>query len=451
MTRAGAQFGKWTTVSQLGKGGNGEVWKVRADDGTEGAIKILNSRRSDGRYRLLRFAAEIEFLTKHPDIPGIVPLLDSALSYDPKQLSWYVMPIATPIKDALGDDPRPEDVVAAVAEVAETLARLAIEGIGHRDIKPDNLFRLNDHWAIGDFGLVTYPEKDPVTAHGRKLGPFGYMAPEMVVDADRARAEPADVWALSKTLWVLLVGYATPPQPGVHRPTDPAFSLHSRLTYNRARSLDLLLEQATQMDPNERVSMTDFARELRACLASPPEIVPSATLDELKDRIDSLTSATYRRESEAQDRRRAVNDTFRELQQILSDAYHLLNQKIIYFSGPYSGDVNDAAMLLEQRGIPYASFVWGGRLTSPGTPPRATVIMSVALRVMHDSDPAEVAGLVRVVREREDRLTEQQDIWTGIYVCPIGSAQLANAFADIRVRFLSSLDSALRKVAEILG
>ena len=95
-------------------------------------------------------------------------------------------------------------MVAAIAEIAGTLATLAAEGVGHRDIKPDNLFRLGDQWVIGDFRLVTYPEKNPMTEHGRKLGPVDYMAPEMRQDADTAAPGPADVWALAKTLWVLL-------------------------------------------------------------------------------------------------------------------------------------------------------------------------------------------------------------------------------------------------------
>jgi serine/threonine protein kinase len=69
-------------------------------------------------------------------------------------------------------------VVTALAGIASTLEALAAEGVAHRDIKPDNLFRLGDRWVIGDFGLVSYPEKDPRTEHGRRLGPIDFMAPK---------------------------------------------------------------------------------------------------------------------------------------------------------------------------------------------------------------------------------------------------------------------------------
>ena len=55
---------------------------------------------------------------------------------------------------------------------------------------------------MGDFGLVTYPDKDPSYRARSPVGPIDYMAPEMRRDADKAKPGPADVWALAKTLWV---------------------------------------------------------------------------------------------------------------------------------------------------------------------------------------------------------------------------------------------------------
>ena len=97
---------------------------------------------------------------------------------------------------ALGTDPAPRAVIAAVANIATTLAALAAKGVSHRDIKPDNLFERDGRWLVGDFGLMAFPEKDFRTEHGRRLGPIHYMAPEMRQDADRAEPVPTDVWAL---------------------------------------------------------------------------------------------------------------------------------------------------------------------------------------------------------------------------------------------------------------
>jgi serine/threonine protein kinase len=123
------------------------------------------------------------------------------------------MPIAEVVSDALGESPMLNDVVKAVSTYAATLARLAEQAVHHRDVKPANLFRLGDEWVIGDFGLVTFPGKDAATEPGQKLGPANFVAPEMVQDATQAKAGPADVWWLAKTLWVLATGQ-TGPHPG---------------------------------------------------------------------------------------------------------------------------------------------------------------------------------------------------------------------------------------------
>jgi serine/threonine-protein kinase len=89
--------------------------------------------------------------------------------------------------------------------------------IVHRDVKPQNLFVLDDEGArdhrvrVLDFGLADDPQA-PFTARGvglrssdyLLLGTPGFMAPEQVTDAEvDARA---DVYALGVTLFVMLTG-----------------------------------------------------------------------------------------------------------------------------------------------------------------------------------------------------------------------------------------------------
>ena len=104
--RAGQRYGEWKIVGEepLGAGGNGQVWRVEGSDSQLKAIKILSGR---GMYRLDRFRDEVAFLITHPDTTGILPLLDYHISNEPGETSWYVMPMATPIRQALGSDPNP--------------------------------------------------------------------------------------------------------------------------------------------------------------------------------------------------------------------------------------------------------------------------------------------------------------------------------------------------------
>lgn len=257
--------GTWRVLDRIGGGGNGDVYRcagtVAPRSGLEAAIKILKRGRDARRDRVPRFRNEIDFLLRAGGRRGVLPLLDHALPDDPSQPSWYVMPLAVPLLQALGPSPDLPAVVAAVGDIAETLASLAADGIAHRDIKPENLFRLDDAWLIGDFGLVQYPEQVAVTEQGRPLGPYFFMAPEMRRDADTADGELADVYSLAKTLWALAAGRPDPP-PGELRRDRPELRLGTYIADPRARSLEPVLERSTHHDPLSRPRMRELAGEL---------------------------------------------------------------------------------------------------------------------------------------------------------------------------------------------
>jgi len=455
-TRAGRRFGDWVTIGEerLGGGGNGEVWRAEADDGRTGAIKILSTRRGrEGRYRLARFKDEISFLVAHPDLPGILPLLDSRISDDLDEPSWYVMPIAKPIREALGRDPEPGVVVAAVAEIAGTLESLAAEGVAHRDIKPDNLFELGGRWVVGDFGLVTYPEKNPRTEHGRRLGPIDYMAPEMRQDADRAAPGPADVWALAKTLWVLLTGQPLP-LPGTHRPVDVAQALQERITFRFAAELDLLLERATQIEPGQRISMAEMARELRACTELPPEARSSASLGELHARVAALTARSRQNVSDTQSRRDQVQAAWGELEQIVAETASELSAQLTFIIQQQENGYAAGAMLGRPPFMPYELESSGWLLFPPGqTWATVEVTVAAAMRVLQENDPADISALLKVDHIVGDRrVHEVHEVWARTYSgIPIASAQQANVMAEIRAGFINGFPDTLRQVISILS
>ena len=158
-------IGPWTLGAELGRGGNATVWSaVRDEDGMRVALKVVNATKA-GREPYQRFAREIGFLQQLGDFPGVLPVLDSQLpelsSADDRP--WLAMPIARPVREALAGAGL-RQVVEAVSEIADTLARLAAEHRAvHRDIKPGNLYELDGSWLVGDFGLI---EATPHQADG---------------------------------------------------------------------------------------------------------------------------------------------------------------------------------------------------------------------------------------------------------------------------------------------
>jgi hypothetical protein len=186
------------------------------------------------------------------------------------------MPVAEPLTVALGDAPSLEKVVNAVAAVASTLAGLAERGISHRDVKPPNLFRHEDRWVIGDFGLVRTPDSEPLTDGSTHLGPLHFLAPEMLNDPATADGKAADVYSLAKTLWVLATRQHYP-MPGEHRVDEPSHCISSFVNHSEAIYLDRLLERATKTDPAKRPPMREVADELDAWTAEPA--TPTTPLD----------------------------------------------------------------------------------------------------------------------------------------------------------------------------
>jgi serine/threonine protein kinase len=212
MSERDRPIGPWTIKGKLGEGGNAVVYAAERAGEPNVALKVLSTTNVH-REPYRRFVQEIATLTKLGEFPGILPLIDSRLPKLPSKNdpAWLAMPRANLITGAL-EGQSLETVVAAVREIANTLARLAREhGLGHRDVKPQNLYDRDGAWLIGDFGLVAAPDFDELTRSGRPLGPAHFTAYEMIRDPANANPHPADVFSLGKTIWVLATEQRFPP------------------------------------------------------------------------------------------------------------------------------------------------------------------------------------------------------------------------------------------------
>lgn len=263
-------IGPWTVHERLGKGGNAKVWRATDAGGREVALKVIDAIHEQ-REQYQRFVREIGFLVGLEDTRGVLPLIDSHLPEAPtdEDRPWLAMPVATPIADALRDQPL-ETVVEAMATVAETLARLHALGIEHRDIKPGNLYGLDGQWLVGDFGLVAVPDVESLTESGRPLGPAHFTPYEMIANPGTADPKPADVYSHAKTLWVLATDQRFPPEG--HQPSSMrGFGVNDFRPHSNAYLLDALVDRATRIHPTERPSMSGVAEDLRRWLSLPEE------------------------------------------------------------------------------------------------------------------------------------------------------------------------------------
>lgn len=258
--------------SSLGSGGAAKVFRCkRKSDGEEFAIKILDKNNKD---KISRFKDEIKVMRycAKKGIEGVMPIIDYNIDE-----SWYVMPVARSISDEIRDWKKKieeavpkgmykDDIVKSAVEAfrnfAITLSKVHKLGYTHRDIKPQNLYRLGDNFIIGDFGIVDIPDSNHKTKKGDKLGAWNTIAPEVLRDASKATTA-ADVYSLAKSLWM----YLASDEDGFDGRYDVEYSsisLHDIQQYRGKYlvEIDDLLHDATQEQPRKRPNMDDLIAAL---------------------------------------------------------------------------------------------------------------------------------------------------------------------------------------------
>jgi len=94
----------------------------------------------------------------------------------------------------------------AMLQLCEALAYIHAHGLVHRDLKPSNIMVDDDRLVrLMDFGLAKFLADDAaVTADGRLVGTFRYMAPEQIL-GEKLDGR-ADLYGLGVILYELLCG-----------------------------------------------------------------------------------------------------------------------------------------------------------------------------------------------------------------------------------------------------
>ena len=251
---------KYTLQELLNEGGNAWVCRCIFDETKEEfAIKILKEGKQG--EKLSRFVNEIAVMRKYGgEENGVLPIIDADA-----ESGWYVMPIAKPVEAYFTENgTNIKDKIDAIVQLAKKLEALHEKGITHRDIKPDNIFRYEDSYCFGDFGLCEYPEGEEVyTRTDKQLGAFNTIAPEMYKNPQGQDGKKADVYSLAKTLWILL----TEDKKGFQGPYSSedsaiAFAKFRHLKDEQLALIELLLQLATDNNPYGRISLSRFREVL---------------------------------------------------------------------------------------------------------------------------------------------------------------------------------------------
>ena len=244
------------------------------------AIKVLPAAFAQDPDRLARFEREAKAIAalSHPNILSIHDT--GTLDGHPFVVTELLEGETLGARLGAGGAPLPvRKAIDYAVQVARGLAAAHDKGLVHRDLKPDNIFLLEDgRVKILDFGLARSVAAEPagsgasetvaaLTDPGTVMGTVGYMAPEQV----RGRTVDArsDLFALGTVLYEMVAG-----RPAFTRETaaDTMSAILKEdapeLTGSRpdvSPGLDRIIRHCLEKNPTERFqSARDVAFALEA-------------------------------------------------------------------------------------------------------------------------------------------------------------------------------------------
>jgi len=300
----GRQFGAWTLIEEIGRGGMGAVWRAERHHGDfrqQGALKLIRSGWDSLDLRR-RFRSERRILAglQHPNIAA---MLDGGETEGGQP--WLVMEyvrgqgLLDYCESARLDVPARLRLFLSVCEAVAYAHRSLVV---HRDLKPSNILVDGDgRVKLLDFGIAKLLEPGhELTGTGQRLFTPEYAAPEQV--RGEAVTTSVDVHALGLLLYTLLTGLrpwgqrASTPAAYEHavlseEPTRPSQALRAdssapgagsdrqRIAAQLRGDLDAIVMKALRKEPIERYgAVAELAEDVRRHLRRDPVLARRGNL-----------------------------------------------------------------------------------------------------------------------------------------------------------------------------
>jgi serine/threonine protein kinase/tetratricopeptide (TPR) repeat protein len=209
MFRAGQQFGNYTLINRIGRGGFGEVWlsERRAKFvTTKVAVKLPLAEQVD--YDAIRQEATLwEQASGHPNI---LPIID-ADEIDGQVLIVSEYAPEGSLEEWLKQNGRMsvDKAAASTVQILDGLEFLHLRKIVHRDLKPANILLQSKTLRLADFGISRALRTTSSSQSQNISGTFAYMAPEAL---NGTRSVQTDIWSVGVNLYQFLTGTLPFPQ-----------------------------------------------------------------------------------------------------------------------------------------------------------------------------------------------------------------------------------------------
>ncbi|WP_010584497.1 serine/threonine protein kinase [Schlesneria paludicola] len=200
-------IGPFEVGDRIGVGGMGIVYRATyTKNGARVALKILSPDVSDSESLQRRFEREISILKKLQH-PNIVRYYGGGKFGSQR---FYAMELveAGSVESYLKKKQRLpwEEALDIATQIAMALEHAHEAGVIHRDLKPANLLMSPGNVIkLTDFGIARDTTATALTAAGKTVGTYAYMAPEQI------RGKPpvdkkTDLYALGCVLFEMIAG-----------------------------------------------------------------------------------------------------------------------------------------------------------------------------------------------------------------------------------------------------
>ncbi|MBI4613158.1 MAG: protein kinase [Planctomycetes bacterium] len=298
-----ATLGRYEILGTLGRGGMGEVLRVRDPEiGRELAAKILPTSAGGDERRVGKFLLEAQ-VTGQLEHPNIVPVHDMGVA--PGRRVFFTMKqvrgrdLAKVLAGVSGEEPWAPGLLRRLdifLKICDAVAFAHSRGVIHRDLKPANvmvgefgevlvmdwgLAKVRGQWPVvsgqeqreqeqDDRGRPTAPD---VTREGDILGTPAYMPPEQARGETQRLDERSDIYSLGAILYEMLA--LVPPFTGMPavvlaRVAEGSLAPPSRRAPEREipRELESAVLTAMAKDPELRYPNVEALRaDIEAFLA----------------------------------------------------------------------------------------------------------------------------------------------------------------------------------------
>ena len=200
-------IGPFEVGDRIGVGGMGIVYRATyTKNGAQVALKILSPELSETESLQRRFEREVSILKKlqHPHIVRYY----GGGKFGTQRFYAMELVLGGSVEDLLKKQKKLpwEEALDITMQVAKALEHAHEAGVIHRDLKPANLLRTKDGTIkLTDFGIARDTTATALTAAGKTVGTYAYMAPEQI------RGKPpvdkkTDLYALGCVLFEMISG-----------------------------------------------------------------------------------------------------------------------------------------------------------------------------------------------------------------------------------------------------